>query len=49
MKKFDRVTINLPLGSKARIKQLSGQSVNAFVNSLVQVELDRLESEFTEG
>ena len=44
LKKFDHVTINLPLGTKDKIKALSGESVNAFINRLVLAEIERLEA-----
>ena len=44
-KKFDRVAVNLPKGSKERIKQLTGGiSCNAFINVLVREKLEELEN-----
>ena len=42
--KHDNISVVLPLGTKDRIRSLSGESVNAFINRLVQAELERLES-----
>lgn len=42
--KFDRIAVNLPKGTKERIKNLTGESYNAFVSALVLKELERLES-----
>lgn len=43
--KFDRVAVNLPKGSKEKIKQLTGgQSCNAFINVLVREKLEDLEA-----
>lgn len=41
--KFDRVAVNLPKGSKERIKKLTGKSCSAFMAELALAELDRLE------
>ena len=41
--KFDRVAVNLPKGSKEKIKELTGKSCNAFISELVVSELDKLE------
>lgn len=42
--KFDRVAVNLPKGSKEKIKQLTGGiSCNAFINVLVRDKLEELE------
>lgn len=43
--KFDRFTVSFQKGTKERIKQLTGKSANAFINELVQKELERLEKE----
>lgn len=40
----DRQTILLPRGTKDRIRLLTGETVNGFVNRLVMEELDRIES-----
>jgi hypothetical protein len=42
--KFDRIAVNLPKGTKERIKGLTGQSCNAYISSLVIAELERLEA-----
>ncbi len=39
----DKASILLPLGTKDKIKALSGESVNAFINRLVLAEIERLE------
>ena len=43
--KFDRVAVNLPIGSKERIKDLTGKSCNAYISALVLSDLDRIETE----
>lgn len=42
--KFERVNINFPDGTKERIKTMTGESVNGYVNRLVKEDLERLES-----
>ena len=42
--KFDRVAVNLPKGTKDRIKELTGKSCNAYISELVIKDLDNLES-----
>ena len=42
--KFDRIAVNLPKGTKERIKALTGKSCNAYVSELVVKDLDSLES-----
>lgn len=42
--KFDRVAVNLPKGSKDRIKELTGKSCNAFICELVKTKLEQLEN-----
>lgn len=42
--KFDRIAVNLPKGTKNRIKVLTGKSCNAYVSELVVKDLDSLES-----
>lgn len=42
--KFDRIAVNLPKGTKDRIKALTGKSCNAYVSELVVKDLDSLES-----
>lgn len=41
--KFDRIAVNLPIGTKERIKELTGKSCNAYISDLVLSELERLE------
>lgn len=43
--KWDRIAVNLPIGTKERIKMLTGRSCNAFISELVIKELDRIENE----
>ena len=45
--KFDRIAVNLPKGTKERIKELTRQSCNAYISSLVITELERLEAQTT--
>lgn len=42
--KFDRIAVNLPKGTKDRIKSLTGKSCNAYVSELVVKDLDSLEN-----
>lgn len=42
-KKFDRVSVNLPKGTKGRIRELTGSSCNAFINRLVTDKLQSME------
>ena len=42
--KFDRIAVNLPKGTKDRIKALTGKSCNAYVSELDVKDLDSLES-----
>ena len=41
--KFDRIAVNLPIGTKERIKELTGKSCNSYISELVLAELERLE------
>lgn len=41
--KFDRIAVNLPIGTKERIKELTGKSCNAYISELVLADLERLE------
>lgn len=41
--KFDRVAVNLPKGTKDKIKELTGLSCNAWINKVVEKELKKLE------
>ena len=45
--KFDRIAVNLPIGTKERIKELTGKSCNAYISDLVLAELERLENNKT--
>ena len=42
--KFDRIAVNLPIGTKERIKELTGKSCNAYISDLVLADLERLEN-----
>ncbi len=42
--KFDRIAVNLPKGTKERIKELTGKSCNAYLSELALADLDRLEN-----
>ena len=41
---YERQTVTLPQGTKSRIKALTNESVNGFVNRLIIQELERLEN-----
>lgn len=41
---FDRMSIVLPKGTKEKIKELTGQSCNAYISALVLENLEKLES-----
>lgn len=43
MKTVDRVNCQLPLGTKDRIKKLTGKSCNSFIKEVVVKELDKIE------
>lgn len=43
MKTVDRVNCQFPLGTKDRIKALTGMSCNAFIKETVVRELDKIE------
>lgn len=47
--KFDRIAVNLPKGTKERIKELTGKSCNAYLSELALADLDRLEQFKPEG
>lgn len=47
--KHDNISITLPLGTKDKIRNLSGESVNAFINRLVLAEIERLEAASSDG
>lgn len=40
--KFDRIAVNLPKGTKERIKELTGKSCNAYISELVIKDLETL-------
>ena len=42
--KFDRVAVNLPKGTKDKIKELTGKSCNAYISELVIKDLENLEN-----
>lgn len=42
-KKIDRVNCQFPLGTKERIKKLTGKSCNAFIKETVIAELNKIE------
>lgn len=41
--KFDRIAVNLPKGTKDKIKELTGKSCNAYISELVIKDLEDLE------
>ena len=41
--KFDRIAVNLPIGTKERIKELTGKSCNSYISDLVLADLERIE------
>lgn len=41
--KFDRIAVNLPKGTKERIKKTTGKSCNAYICDLVREDLERQE------
>lgn len=43
MKTVDRVNCQFPLGTKDRIRKLTGMSCNAFIKETVVRELDKIE------
>lgn len=43
--KFDRIQVNLPKGTKEKIKELTGLSGNAYISNLVMADLERLEQQ----
>ena len=43
--KFDRIAVNLPKGSKERIKEITGKSCNSYISELVIDDLARKERE----
>ena len=43
MKTVDRVNCQFPLGTKERIKELTGKSCNAFIKETVVKELNKIE------
>ena len=47
--KFDRVAVNLPKGTKNKIKELTGLSCNRYINDLVLEDIKRMEEEKSPG
>lgn len=43
MKTVDRVNCQFPLGTKEKIKELTGMSCNAFIKETVLKELEKIE------
>ena len=43
MKTVDRVNCQFPLGTKERMRELTGKSCNAFIKEVVVKELDKIE------
>lgn len=43
MEKVDRVNCQFPLGTKERIKKLTGMSCNAFIKKTIVEELEKIE------
>lgn len=43
MRTVDRVNCQFPLGTKERIKELTGKSCNAFIKETILKELDKIE------
>ena len=43
--KFENAGCKLPLGTKERIRNVTDESINQFINRLVAAELERLESQ----
>lgn len=41
---YDRVSVTLPKGYKEKIKELTGESINGFLNRLVSEEFKRIEN-----
>lgn len=41
--KFDRIAVNLPKGTKERVKELTGMSCNAYISELVLKDLEQRE------
>ena len=41
---FDRCLVNLPKGSKARLKELTGLSFNKYASELIKEDLKQLEA-----
>ena len=46
--KFDRIAVNLPKGTKDRIKELTGKSCNAYISELVIADLERMSAAVNE-
>lgn len=43
--KFDRVAVNLPIGSKELIRELTGMSCNKYISELVVSDLERIQKQ----
>ena len=43
--KFEHTSVNFPIGTKERIKAVTDESMNQFLNRLVEAELERLENQ----
>lgn len=41
--KFDRIAVNLPKGTKEKIRKLTGESCNAYIGKLVMDNIKKLE------
>ena len=41
-KNRERQSVTLPLGTKDKIKRLTGESVNGFINRIIKEELERI-------
>ena len=46
--KFDRIAVNLPKGTKERIKELTGKSCNAYISELIIKDLETLKGKEAE-
>lgn len=47
-KKFDRISVNLPKGTRDRINELTGMSANKYIAALVIGDLDQREKDAPE-
>ncbi len=48
-KTVDRVNCQFPLGTKERIRELTGKSCNAFIKEVVLKELNKIERKLARG